>query len=412
MGSRERFVLPDSRCQPIELPYWRRCHRRIDVLHLRLVESNANGGGGRRSRCIVEAPHSCSARYSAPLRPTVSAATGMPNRPRRRGRPRWSKATVRAIQLAVRVDIAFAIETQRAATRPPRTRLPSRARVGCLIVADVHNSAVTGRVEPDGGRRFVHYGLLFSIVTRRVSVNRRNLEDDGRHDSRVVCSFPLVVPHVAIGRGHNVGDGCAFADVRCDRLARLRSPSCVVGNRVHDGCTSAVDGCLGAADGCSLAADIPDGAAAVRVDADARRGFVRHRPLVATVSGELSGNGREVEHDGWHDAPVLCELARVAREDEADECEQATFDRGDAAVGREGAADGRKGAAVGCRPSIEPLPTRSRALRTSSRRLRSHSVRFRRAIVVRRNIDSLNLHADRSGPFVARKVIGAVGLYV
>jgi hypothetical protein len=67
---------------------------------------------------------------------------------------------------------------------------------------------------------------------------------------------------------------------------------------------SAEDGCSGTADGCSLAADVPDGAAAVSdgaaavcVETGARRRFVDHGPRLAIVTGELSANGHELEHD-------------------------------------------------------------------------------------------------------------------
>jgi hypothetical protein len=117
---------------------------------------------------------------------------------------------------------------------------------------------------------------------------------------------------------------------------------------------SAEDGCLRTADGRSLAADglvgaagVPDGAAVVRVEADACRRLAHHAPLFAFVTGELSANGRELEHDGRHDAQVLCELAPVVRQDEASGCEEATDEPRDPAVERKEAAVGRANAAVG-----------------------------------------------------------------
>jgi hypothetical protein len=55
---------------------------------------------------------------------------------------------------------------------------------------------------------------------------------------------------------------------------------------------------LGAADGCALVADVPDGAAVVCVEPDACRGVVRHGPLFASATEQLSANVRKPEHDG------------------------------------------------------------------------------------------------------------------
>jgi hypothetical protein len=230
----------------------------------------------------------------------------------------------------------------------------SSAGVGHRLAADVHHGAAAVYVETDGLHRFVHHGPLFALVTGELSANGRELEHDGRHESHVVCALPSAVPQLAIVRRHAFGDGCALADVRCECFPPLSSPSGVLRNRVPDGCMSADDGCLGTAYGCSRAADVPDdaavvpdGVAVVRVEADACRRLVHHGPLFAFVTGELSANGRELERDGRNDAQVLCELAPVVRQDEADACEGATHKRRDPAVGRQNAAMSRANAAVG-----------------------------------------------------------------
>jgi hypothetical protein len=115
----------------------------------------------------------------------------------------------------------------------------------------------------------------------------------------------------------------------------------------EDGCWGAADGCSLTADGCALAADVPEGSADLCVEADARRGLVHHGPLVASVNGELFANRRKFEYDVCHGERVPCELARVVCKDEADRCEEATFDGQDSAVGRKDAAVSCANAAFG-----------------------------------------------------------------
>jgi hypothetical protein len=177
--------------------------------------------------------------------------------------------------------------------------------VGRRPAADVHDGAADVRVEADARRRYVHHSPLCAIVAGELSSNGRALEHDGRRDAHVVCALPSVLRRLAIGRGRAVGDGCALADDRCECSPPLSFPSDVPGNHVHDGCASAEGGCSGTDVGCPLAADVPDsaatvrdGSAAVRVKADACRRFVHHGQLFAFVTGGLSANNREPEHDG------------------------------------------------------------------------------------------------------------------
>jgi hypothetical protein len=183
--------------------------------------------------------------------------------------------------------------------------LCSSADVGCRPAADVHDGAAAVRVKTNARRRFVPHGPLLAIVAGELPANGPGFEHDGRHDSHVVRALSSAVPLLAIAGGHAVGDGCAFADVRCEPPPRLSSPSAVLRERVHDGCMSAEDGRDSTDDGCSLAADgrdgaaaVSDGAAAVRVETDACRAFVHHGRPFAIVDRELSAYGHELQGDG------------------------------------------------------------------------------------------------------------------
>jgi hypothetical protein len=108
------------------------------------------------------------------------------------------------------------------------------------------------------------------------------------------------------------------------------------------------DGCWNAADGCSRAAALPEGAGVGRADATTRRQLAHRGWLFAIVTEEIYVSGCELVHDGCRDAPVVCELAGIAREDPDDGCEGAAIDRRNVAVAWEGAAVGCRGAAAGC----------------------------------------------------------------
>jgi NCAIR mutase (PurE)-related protein len=138
-----------------------------------------------------------------------------------------------------------------------------------------------------------------------------------------VCALPARISQLAIGGGHAVGDGCALADVGCERSPRLPVSSAVHGNGIRHRCISAEDGCFDAADGSSLAAAIHESAADRRVDTDARRRLVRDGRLFAIVTEESSASGCKLVHDGCQDAPVVYELAGIARENAGDVCEEA-----------------------------------------------------------------------------------------